>query len=113
MGDTFSYNAALSYHLGTGAAGGDTRDWFFLPRGNRALDLILELNGQWRERQTLDGRTERNAGAHQLYLSPGLRLTAGRHWNLGLSFGIPLVEHFNGDQDELDFRLVGTVSFYY
>lgn len=113
LGDTFSYNTALTYRLGAGSARRETQDWFFLPKGNRALDLILELNGQWRERQTIDGRTERNSGSHQIYLSPGLRLTAGRHWNAGLSLGIPLLDHFNGDQDELDYRLVGTVSFYY
>ena len=113
LGDAFAYNAALSYRLSAGAESPNTEDYFFLSAHRYAVDLVMELNGQWRERQTLAGRTENNSGGHQLYLSPGVRLTAGQHWSTGFSFGIPLVEHFNGRQDELDYRAVGTLSFYY
>ena len=89
------------------------QDYFFLSAHKYAFDLVMELNGQWRDRQTIQGRTENNSGGHQLYLSPGIRLTAGQYLSLGFSFGIPIVEHFNGDQDELDYRAVGTLSFYY
>lgn len=59
----------------------------------------MELNGQC-DRQAVAGRTGHDSGSHQWYL--GLRLTAGQHWSAGFAFGNPLVEHFDGHQDELD-----------
>ncbi|HLF97586.1 MAG TPA: transporter [Methylococcaceae bacterium] len=112
LGDVFSYNAAVSYRLKPGADHGGG-DYFFLSPGQYAVDLVMELNGQWRDRQSVSGEDVENSGAHQLYVSPGVRLTAGQHVNLGLSFGVPIVEHFNGHQDQLDYRAVGTLSFYY
>jgi hypothetical protein len=112
LGDVFSYNAALSYRLKPGGDNGGG-DYFFLSPGQYALDLVMELNGQWRDHQSVHGERVDNSGGHQLYVSPGVRLTAGQHVNLGLSFGVPIVEHFNGNQDELDYRAVGTLSFYY
>lgn len=112
LGDVFSYNAALSYRLNPGGDNGGG-DYFFLTPGRYAVDLVMELNGQWRDQQSVNGEEVENSGAHQLYVSPGVRLTAGQHVNLGLSFGVPIVEHFNGHQDQLDYRAVGTLSFYY
>jgi hypothetical protein len=107
LGDVFSYNAALSYRLGLGGGDGGG-EYFFLTPGRYAVDLVMELNGQWRDQQSVHGEKVENSGAHQLYVSPG-----GQHVNLGLSFGVPVVEHFNGHQDQLDYRAVGTLSFYY
>lgn len=113
LGDAFSYNAALSYRTTAGSGNTEGGDYFFLPQGSYALDLVMELNGQWRDLQSVRGQSVANSGGHQLYLSPGVRLTAGQHWNMGVSFGVPVVEHFNSHQDELDYRAVGTLSFYY
>lgn len=97
LGDSFSYNAAVSHRL-SGA-------------GNNPIDLILELNGTWRERQSVDGERERNSGVNQLYLSPGIHVALSDDVGLGLSFGLPLVERFKGDQDKLDYRLQGALTF--
>lgn len=95
LGDLFAYSTAIAYRLD----------------GSTSVDLVLELNGQWREKQTVDDERERNSGAHQLYLSPGIRIGSASNVSLSLSFGLPLVENFNGDQDELDYRIQGTLSY--
>lgn len=111
LGDIFSYNAALSYRLPLGA--GRIGEWFFLGAGGFGVDLILEFNGQWRDKTRISGHADKNSGGNVGYLSPGVRLLLGRYTNLGFSFGIPVVDNLNGDQDNLDFRLVGGLNFYF
>lgn len=50
LGDTFLYNLALSYRV--------------LQKGKGSLDLILEANGEWKEKQEMSGvKDENSAGA--------------------------------------------------
>lgn len=88
-------------------------EYFFLGAGGFGVDLILEFNGQWRDKTRISGHTDQNSGGNVGYLSPGVRALLGRHTNLGFSFGIPVVDDLKGDQDNLDFRLVGGLNFYF
>ena len=74
-----------------------------------ALDLILELNGEWHQRQDIAGEIDANSGGHTLYLAPGLRLSMDK-WSAFASLGIPVVDNLNGVQAEPDWRLVAGVS---
>jgi len=133
LGDRFQYNAAISYRLagGFGAGGAmqlgalpepmyhggpgshgtaksHTHDEPPAPRGP-ALDLVLELNGEWHDRQTVAGVQDANSGGHTLYLSPGLRVSSGS-MSAFASVGIPIVNQMNGTQVEADWRLMTGVS---
>lgn len=100
LGDVVSYNLAVSRPT-TRLAPCDFCSW----------DLILELNGERRARETRDGVEVGNSGGHILYLSPGLRLNFGNGLNLSASFGYPVVRDLNGDQSEPDYRFVGAVNY--
>lgn len=87
LGDVFAYNAGLAYRLPS------------------SVNLVLELNGEWRDRLDVGNRTDRNSGGHYLYLSPGISFDTQR-WSLSASLGVPVIDDPNGDQDEREFRLL-------
>ena len=107
LGDRFQYNVALSYRL-TGALSGPAglpapmyhggpkahhghkhaHEEAAPPKGP-ALDLVLELNGEWHDRQRIAGATDANSGGNVVFLSPGLRLSYDK-WSGFVSFGVPV-----------------------
>jgi len=74
-----------------------------------ALDLVLELNGEWHDRQRIGGVTDPNSGGNVVYLSPGVRLSMDK-WSGFVSVGVPVVNDMNGVQAEPDWRLLAGVS---
>lgn len=71
-----------------------------------ALDLILEANGEWRAKQEIAGVRDQDSGGTVVYLSPGVRITAGeRYWGY-LSIGVPVHQDTNGIQHEVDYRVI-------
>lgn len=110
LGDIFNYNFAVSYRA-------------FSPEGNHGhqqhdhglgiidyVDLVLELNGDHRERVEINGMSEENTGGHTLYISPGIRLSLGHSWSVYSSVGLPVVNDLNGTQSEPDYRLIAGIS---
>ncbi len=96
LGDVFNYNASVSYR----AASGDL-----------AWDLILEANGEWKEKQKIRGTWDGNSGGNMLFISPGTRLIIGRKVSAFASFGIPVVQDLNGIQDDVDYKALFGISF--
>ncbi len=102
LGDVFSYNASLSYPLVL--SGGD------LPCPNCLLGLFVEINGEWRGKNEFGGVNDPNSGGHTVYISPGVRLTGGPHWNVAAGFGYPVVADMNGTEVEPNYRVLSTVN---
>jgi hypothetical protein len=120
LGDLFLYNFAVSYRLTSlnGATpmfhgahaheAGD--DGHAHVHGHDeevhgpALDLVLELNGEWHGKQDSAGITDENSGGSTVYVSPGLRLSIDQ-WSGFVSVGIPVVKDLNGIQAEPDWRV--------
>ncbi len=133
LGDRFNYNAAVSwrvtgvqatpvarmnlgampepmYHGGPKAgAHKHTHDEPPAPPPGPALDLVLELNGEWHAHEKVAGVKDENSGGNVVYLSPGVRLSMGK-WAGFLSVGFPVVNHVNGVQAEPDWRLLTGVA---
>ncbi len=107
LGDIINYNFATSYRL----FGGGNPGRRFTTQDGLAMDATFEVNGQWRDKLEINGNRDRNSGGHQLYLSPGFRLMNGQAMSVGFSFGIPVISDFNGVQDNLDYRVLGTFNF--
>jgi len=106
LGDAFNYNFALSYRLGGGQQG-----VFYAPRQGLAWDLVVELNGEWRDTSEVDDLENPDFGGHVLYFSPGARLTAGSNWTVAISGGVPVVTDLNGTNlADPDFRVIGSVG---
>lgn len=124
LGDRLSYGVALSYRLtgepdsGPMFAGATHRHAdgqmhvHDEPGSGPALDLIVELNGEWHDKQETGGERDHNSGGHTLYIAPGLRLSQDK-WSAFASVGIPIVNDTNGIQSEADWRLVSglTIGF--
>jgi hypothetical protein len=132
LGDRFQYNAALSYRLTGGLPAPSGRKhtgalpepmYHGGPGSNRhrhrheeatapngpALDLVLELNGEWHARQEIGGVRDPNSGGNVVFLSPGLRLSYEK-WSGFVSVGVPVVNDLNGLQAEPDWRLLTGVA---
>ncbi len=130
LGDRFLYNAAISYRLTGGASVlapmklGALPDpmWHGGPGTHQhdhvhqeapsgpALDLVLELNGEWHAKEVQSGVKDPNSGGNTVYIAPGLRLSKD-NWSSFVSVGIPIINDLNGIQSEPDIRIVTGVSF--
>jgi len=100
LGDHLAFNAALSWRLGKGAHVHDDGSF----ERHEALDLILELNGEWEERERIGSLRDIHSGGTQIFLAPGLRYSSANEWSMFTSLGIPVHEDLNGIQNETDIR---------
>lgn len=107
LGDRFTYGAAVSYRA-FGEKPHGHEDGTVDTHGP-AVDLVLELNGEWSEKQVIDGEVDRNSGGHVLYLAPGARYT-NENFSAFTSVGFPIINDLTGFQAEPDLRLVSGVS---
>lgn len=109
IGDSFFYNAALSYRLAQmdhshGARADDTA------HGHLAWDVLLELNARSQRMNKTLGIDDDNSGGTVVFLSPGLRLSAASGWSGFLSLGVPISEKLKGEQTDTRYRLIAGVS---
>ena len=84
-------------------------DRIWLDHAHVALDALLELNGEWHDRQRTAGIIDPNSGGNTVYVSPGLRLTV-ENWSSYVLVGVPVVNDLNGIQAAPSWRLMGGVS---
>ena len=110
LGDIFNYNLALSYRTTIPQGGHDHHDHAHQAKIIDYIDMVVELNGDSRQRVNINGESEEHTGGHTLYLSPGLRVGLGHSVSLFSSVGIPIVNDLNGIQSEPDYRVIGGMS---
>jgi hypothetical protein len=107
IGDAFFYNLGLVYSL--------SREQGEIHEGHDhthlSWDLMLELNGEYRKKNEIDGEKEDNSGGEVIFLSPGIRVSSSDSWSLFLSVGKSIFDDFNGRQTDVDYRLVGGIGF--
>ena len=72
--------------------------------------MVVELNGDSRQRVDINGESEEHTGGHTLYISPGFRVGLSHSVSLFTSVGIPVVNDLNGLQSEPDYRVIGGMS---
>lgn len=107
LGDQFDYNVAYAYRI-SGATSNEAE--LLGPATGYAVDLVLELNGTWRDQEETNGETSPNSGVNVVYLSPGLSITGAQGWFGSLSLGLPVVTNVKGAQDEPDVRVFVTLG---
>ena len=115
LGDILNYNLALSYRMIGGQCrhGSDACQCATSaePHHHGATwDLILEANGDWRDKVDIDGSDDQNTGGNLVYLSAGSRITFGKNWAATASVGIPAIEDLNGIQSEPESRILIGIS---
>lgn len=106
LGDILDYDFSVGYRLtddhvhNTNASHTDSY-W----------DLLLELNGESRERATEDGTDKANQGGTVVYLSPGIAFSTSSGFTGYLSFGLPVVNRLHGLQSEPDYRIIAGLTW--
>ena len=73
------------------------------------LDVVLELNGEWHDKQVIAGMADPNSGGTTVYLSPGLRFGVDRFSSF-VTVGVPIVNQHNGIQSKPDYRVLTGIS---
>jgi hypothetical protein len=91
LGDYLSYNLGMAYA--------------FTPDAQLRWNAVLELNGLWRDKQTIGPETDPNSGGNWVEVTPGVTLS-GSSWGAFANFGIPIVNDPNGDQDKHGYRFM-------
>jgi hypothetical protein len=126
LGNRFLYNGALAYRLfGETASEPHSHDprnalahaghdhtrmvtkapVMTAPHGHVALDALLEINGEWHDKQRTFGIADPNSGGNTIFISPGLRLTI-ENWSGYVLVGIPVVNDYNGIQATPTWRVL-------
>ena len=130
LGNRFLYNGALAYRL-FGETAGEPHSHspqnafahaghdhsrmvtkapiVAAPHGHVALDALLEINGEWHDKQRTLGIADPNSGGTTIFISPGLRLTV-ENWSSYMLVGIPVVNDYNGIQATPTWRVLAGVS---
>jgi Putative MetA-pathway of phenol degradation len=128
LGDRFLFGTAVSYRL-VGATGSsketELHEYCMQPRNQLqehclyhanhdhsdmmktpyTLDLVLELNGEWHDKQRIAGIPDPNSGGATVYISPGVRVGFDRFSGF-VSVGVPVINQHNGVQSKPDFRVL-------
>lgn len=66
--------------------------------------FLVELNVETQARATANGQRLAATGGTEVFLSPAMFWTYGRHFSLRPGFQVPIYSDLNGDQEETDFR---------
>ena len=115
LGDRAQLTLAAAYRFGGKAGYGDCDEIYeyFYPetRQHWLTDLVLELNGQWQDKMTVQGVRDDSTGGTVLYLSPGARLSFNGRYSISLSLGVPLYQQLNGDQSKVDYRVITGLGY--
>ncbi|WP_439368633.1 transporter [Bradyrhizobium sp. PMVTL-01] len=130
LGNRFLYNAALSYRVfGETTSEPHTHDprnayahaghdhsrmitkasTVTAPHGHVAVDALLEINGEWHDKQRIAGISDPNSGGNTVFVSPGVRLTMD-NWSSYVLVGIPVINNYNGVQATPSWRTLVGVS---
>ncbi len=94
LGDRFNYDLAFVYRV---------------PPPLR-VDLVMEANGLWQDRERRDGVEDPDSGGRVLLVSPGLRWRMHPRANAYVSAGLPVFQNLNGDQNEVRYRVLAGVG---
>jgi len=74
------------------------------------FNAVLELNGEWKQRNRNESGSVDASGGNTIYLSPGLQI-ASKRFVAETSFQIPVVQDLNGTQVETDHVIVTSIRF--
>ncbi|MBI3021677.1 MAG: transporter [Candidatus Omnitrophica bacterium] len=85
--------------------------WRLPERGEYTLlNVVLEANGVWAQKNVSGGSRVDNSGGYTLFLSPGLQV-ASKYAVAEISVQLPALQTLNGNQVETDVVVAGSVRF--
>lgn len=105
IGDSLMYNAAIIWSPASHSHHGDAPS----SHTDQTWQLVLEMNGEWRDKTEVDSHKDRNTGGNVIFATAGLRWGFGA-WSTHIALAAPVHKDFNGKQSEPDWRLSSGVS---
>ena len=70
----------------------------------------MELNGEWKQKNSDVSGSIADSGGNTIYLSPGLQI-ASKRFIAETSFQIPVFQDLNGSQVETDYVAITSIRF--
>jgi hypothetical protein len=76
-----------------------------------ALFISLGINGEYRNREKLDGVTVPDSGGQTLYLTPGLQYQVAAHWIFEATWQYAVYHDLNEMQPGENYKLFGSATY--
>jgi len=108
LGDIFNYNVALSTPV-TSLFNRHDHETHHHRHPIDKINLVLEMNGEWRDRIEINDETEDNSGGNIVFLSPGLTMHQ-LGWLFSALAGWPIINDLHGEQSDPELRVVFKLS---
>jgi len=104
LGDIFTYNAALAFHLI-----GEEHDHFDAVESlhhdlGYSVDFFVELNGEFAQGDSYHGVDADNTGHNIVYLTTGLQLLTEGEYSAFVAFSAPAYQNLVGLQNEIQYK---------
>jgi len=104
LGDIFTYNAAISFHLI-----GEEHDHFEAVEETHddlgySVDFFVEFNGEYAKEDRFYGEGADNTGHNIVYLTTGLQLLTEGEYSAFVAFSAPAYQHLEGLQNEIQYK---------
>jgi hypothetical protein len=96
LGDMLNFNLAYTYRV---------------LQGDPTVDVTIEANSLWKAKEEVKGEKDKHSGGTIVFISPGLRVNIMKRLNAILSIGIPVIQDLNGEQNDVDYRIVSGINF--
>lgn len=101
FGDSLNYDITTKYRISPSVVGE-------MPN---ALFVSLGINGEYRQKEKLDGETVADSGGHTIYLTPGLQYTVGAHLVLEGTLQYALYHDLNETQLGEDYKVYVAATY--
>jgi hypothetical protein len=103
-GDRLDGGVALAYKLLKNEAGTFSLTPFL--EGNA---MFLARNQEW-DTDEGEWHEEVNTGGLSFFLSPGVKIAAGRNFSVALSFQLPVIQDLNSFQQKIDYKATAAMT---
>ena len=70
------------------------------------VNLVLELNTSYAERDSFQGSTQRDTGGFNMFLTPGLQVIVSENVLFETAVLLPVLQDLHGSALEEDYRLI-------
>lgn len=94
LGDRFNYNVALVYRTAPPIR----------------MNFFVEANGLWQDKEEVSSVEDSNSGGNIVMLSPGVRVNFTPAVSGYFSYGFPIYQDLNGEQNDVEYRMVAGIS---
>jgi len=104
LGDIFTYNAAISFHLI-----GEEHNHFEAVEETHhdlgySVDFFVELNGEYAQEDSFYGEGADNTGHNIVYLTTGLQILTEGEYSAFVAFSAPAYQKLEGVQNEIRYK---------